>query len=438
MANFRIAIMAQHTTATTARHRGYHTLLTPYFAAMGLAAGAAFLRAQTPIAPSDVPSARASALLSQGLAELSSHQYLRRQHGTKLIQAALTMQLRAIIHAGGPERAARLIKILKFNINLDNWTVAVLKLPQARRAAMFEWGIQPEVLPLVGAAFSARPDVRASSAAGLAKIPGANSDWMLRRLLADSHRLVYLSTLAALWDRQPSARIVAIIFHRAVGGNVNFNGLVTRRIVPFNGHKIVVVRFSNYWQQVQDGQYAVQLLVHWHPTELKTLLVTLTQKFAGTSDANNILQRQSMMQGRNFIALFRLYKPAAAAPYLLNLIGRPETNEINFVFNGQNIHWDNRTIPLYLLTLLTGHKPQHYHFFKTALYGGSWLFNTRAQEHGAIKEMREFWKKRGVTPIPEISTSAARPATTTAPATRAAPATLPAAIPASRPMPPHG
>ncbi len=131
---------------------------------------------------------------------------------------------------------------------------------------------------------------------------------------------------------------------------------------------------------------------------------------ARRSGANDILQNPSMLQGRNFIALFSQYKPLLAAPYLLNLISRPQTNQINFVFNGQSVHWDNRTIPLYLLVLLSGHKPQHYHFFKSALYGGSWLFNTQAQEETTIKAMLKFWKQRGITPVPPIQPGASKPA----------------------------
>ena len=262
--------------------------------------------------------------------------------------------------------------------------MAVIKLPQAKRMAMFNWGIQPAVLPLVGAAFARRAVIRASSAEGLAKISGSNSNWILDRLLGDQRRVVYLSTMAALWDRKPSAKMVQIVFHRAVGNMTMYSGATTRQVVHFNGQPIYIMHFVNYWQQAQDGQYAAQLLEHWHPDHLKSMLVNFTEKMARQSGANDILQNPSMLQGRNFIELFSQYKPLLAAPYLLNLICRPQTNQINFVFNGQSVHWDNRTIPLYLLVLLSGHKPQHYHFFKSALYGGSWLFNTQVQEETTI------------------------------------------------------
>ena len=369
------------------------------------------IQAQTSAAaPSVATSARASALLAKGLKDLNSERYAIRQRATKIIQTALGMQLQAIVNAGGPEQATRLIKLLDFNINLDRWTMAVIKLPQAKRMAMFNWGIQPAVLPLVGAAFARRAVIRASSAEGLAKISGSNSNWILDRLLGDQRRVVYLSTMAALWDRKPSAKMVQIVFHRAVGNMTMYSGATTRQVVHFNGQPIYIMHFVNYWQQAQDGQYAAQLLEHWHPDHLKSMLVNFTEKMARQSGANDILQNPSMLQGRNFIELFSQYKPLLAAPYLLNLICRPQTNQINFVFNGQSVHWDNRTIPLYLLVLLSGHKPQHYHFFKSALYGGSWLFNTQVQEETTIKAMLKFWKQRGVSPVPPIEPGSNKPA----------------------------
>ena len=360
--------------------------------------------------PSVATSARASALLAKGLKDLSSERYAIRQRATKIIQTALGMQLQAIVNAGGPEQATRLIKLLDFNINLDRWTMAVIKLPQEKRMAMFNWGIQPAVLPLVGAAFARRAVIRASSAEGLAKISGSNSNWILDRLLGDQRRVVYLSTMAALWDRKPSAKMVQIVFHRAVGNMTMYSGATTRQVVHFNGQPIYIMHFVNYWQQAQDGQYAAQLLEHWHPDHLKSMLVNFTEKMARQTGANDILQNPSMLQGRNFIELFSQYKPLLAAPYLLNLICRPQTNQINFVFNGQSVHWDNRTIPLYLLVLLSGHKPQHYHFFKSALYGGSWLFNTQVQEETTIKAMLKFWKQRGIAPVPPIQPGSNKPA----------------------------
>ncbi len=360
--------------------------------------------------PSVATSARASALLAKGLKDLSSERYAIRQRATKIIQTALGMQLQAIVNAGGPEQATRLIKLLDFNINLDRWTMAVIKLPQEKRMAMFNWGIQSAVLPLVGAAFARRAVIRASSAEGLAKISGSNSNWILDRLLGDQRRVVYLSTMAALWDRKPSAKMVQIVFHRAVGNMTMYSGATTRQVVHFNGQPIYIMHFVNYWQQAQDGQYAAQLLEHWHPDHLKSMLVNFTEKMARQTGANDILQNPSMLQGRNFIELFSQYKPLLAAPYLLNLICRPQTNQINFVFNGQSVHWDNRTIPLYLLVLLSGHKPQHYHFFKSALYGGSWLFNTQVQEETTIKAMLKFWKQRGIAPVPPIQPGSNKPA----------------------------
>jgi hypothetical protein len=418
--------------APATRKNIFCTLAATLAALTGAVAISKPLQAQTPSAHSYAAvSGQASVLLAKGLRDLSSERYAVRQKATRIIQTALGLQLQAMINAGGPEQATRLIKLLDFNINLDRWTMAVIKLPRKKRMAMFDWGIQPAVLPLVGAAFARRADVRATAATGLAKLSGPNSNWILDRLLGDPRRVVYLTAMAALWDHKPSARMVQIVFRRAVGNMTMYSGATTRQLVQFNGQKIYIMHFVNYWQQAQDGQYAAQLLEHWHPVQLKAMLMNFTEKLARNTGANDILQNPSMLQGRNFIHLFTQYKPLLAAPYLLNLISRPQTNQINFMFNNQSVHWDNRTIPLYLLVLLSGHKPQHYHFFKSALYGGSWLFNTQVQEETTIKAMLKFWKQRGVVPIPPIEPGAKPPAQAPVPGPGlAVPATSITAIPA--------
>ena len=348
--------------------------------------------------------------LEEALTDLSSDRYAVRQRASAAIRKDLAGQLGAIIQAVGPEKKNRLIKLLRFDSQLSRWARAVLALPPRQRAAMFAWGLQSKVLPWAAGAFSLRSTRRAVAARRLAKIPGSQADWLLQRLLASGHRLVYLSAMAAVWDRPPTPAMVRIVWRRAFStGNPMPPYDANQRSVWFHGRRIFVPKNVNFWQQTQDSGFARQLLAHWKPPELAELLVDFLRSAEQTRPLENPFSNPGMMQIPNYIRLFRLYKPPAAAPYLLRLLATPPFNNINFNFNNIPLHWDNHLTPLYLLILAAGQDPAKYHFYRSNLYGGRWLLHTQREENKDIKKMISWWKKRGV--LAWTPATGARPAT---------------------------
>ena len=341
---------------------------------------------------------KATTRLEEALTDLSSDRYAVRQRVSAAIRKDLAGQLRAIIQAVGPEKKNRLIKLLRFDSQLLRWARAVLALPPRQRAAMFAWGLQSKVLPWAAGAFSSRSMRRAAAARRLAKISGSQADWILQRLLASTHRLVYLSAMAAIWNRRPSPAMVRIVWRRAFSTGIPMPPYdANQRGVLFHGRRIFVPKIVNFWRQTQDSGYARQLLTHWKPPELTELLVDFIRSAAQTRHPENPFSNPGMMQIPNYIRLFRLYKPPAAAPYLLRLLATPPLNNINFNFNNIPLHWDNHITPLYLLILTAGQDPAKYHFYRSNLYGGRWLVHTQTEENKDIKTMIAWWKRRGVT-----------------------------------------
>jgi hypothetical protein len=344
----------------------------------------------------------------QALVDLSSDQYETRQKAQLEIQRILGAQFAAMINAVGseqPEQQARLQTLLTINANLSRWAMAVLQLPPDKREATFQWGLRPEVLPLAAGAFSPDPMQRASVVSGIAKLSDPNSNWLLETLLGDPERVVYLTAMDAVWDRKPTDQMVRILWQKAVGNGVFSPPQIIPNFVDFRGQRIQIQQFIYYWDMVSDGGYAEQVLEHWNPPLLSSLLVDFTHHMADHRIvASNFFAGPGMILARNYAALLSLCKPHGAVPYLLSLVGSPINNSVNLQFNGKAVHWDDQTIIVYLLVVLSNQDPEKFHFYKSPLYGGTWLVETQAQEAAAIKAISDWWKQQGVTAASALPT----------------------------------
>ncbi|HMD55450.1 MAG TPA: hypothetical protein VKJ65_12955, partial [Phycisphaerae bacterium] len=339
--------------------------------------------------------------MQQALSDLSSDRYETRQKAQQELQQAMGEQFAAMVGAAGtalPEQQTRLQELLTMNANLSRWAMAVLTLPPQQREAMFEWGLEPAILPLASGAFSPDPMMRASVVHAIGKLSDSNSDWLLETLLKDPERVVYLSAMDAVWDRKPTDQMVHILWEKAVGNGTFSPPAVAPIYVDFRDQKIQIQEFVYYWDMVSDGGYAEQVLEHWNPPLLSSLLVDFTHHLANhPSIASNFFAGPGMILARNYAQLLSLTKPPDVAEYLLNLVGTPVNNAVNLQFNGRAVHWDDHTIILYLLVMLSGQDPGKYHFYRSPLYGGTWLVETQAQEDADIKAICAWWLQHGVT-----------------------------------------
>ncbi len=360
------------------------------------------------------PTATELAQFKQGLSELGRSQYAARQAGSAALRQALARLMVRMIRVTGPERQARVAHLLRYQEQLTRWARAVLHLPLQERLQMLQWGIKPKLLPLVAGAFSYHQQRRADVAHALAKIPGRNADWLLTRLLNDRHRLVYLTTMDALWNRQPTPAMIKSVWHRAVilGTPFSFQQSVQHMAV-FRGKNIPIITYNNtYWMQVQEGAYATQLLQHWKPRNLSHLIVHLLAQMCRLPPAQNIFSTPYTVTAKDLTRLLLLAKPAPAEPYLLFLIHQPMSQNFMFNFNNKPGHLSNRTLPLYLLIKFAGQNPATYQIYHTPLYGGTWALESVARENAAIKKITAWYAKHKITACTQAQLHApAKPST---------------------------
>lgn len=345
------------------------------------------------------PTATLLAQFELGLRDLGRSQYAARQAGSAALRQALARLMARMIRVSGPERQARIAHLLRYQEELTRWARAVLHLPLKERLKMLQWGIRPKILPLVAGAYSYHQQCRASVAHALAKIPGRNADWLLSRLVNDPHRLVYLTTMDALWNRQPTPAMIKSVWHRAVilGTPSSFQQAVQHMAV-FRGRKIPLIQSNNtYWTQVQGGVYATDLLEHWKPKNLSHLVVHLLAQMCRQPPVQNIFNTPYTVMAKDLTKLLLLAKPAQVEPYLLFLIHQPMSQNLMFIFNNRPGRFSNRTLPLYLLIKLAGKDPVAYHLYRTPVYGGVWAIGTLQQENAAIKKITAWYAKHKIT-----------------------------------------
>ncbi len=340
-----------------------------------------------------------SPTLAAALRDLSSDQYQTRQKGNREIQQFLAGQMANMIQAVGPEKGNRVTKILRFNVEVSRWAKAVLSLPVARRAAMFQWGLSAKRINTVAKAFSPHPSVRAAAARGIALWKGANADWLLLRLLSDTHRLVYLAAMDALWNRRPTVAMVHVVWLKVIANGGQFIPYnPAGRFVMFHGQKITVPKTNNFWLQLQDSVYAEQLMAHWNPPALPGLLTAAARHAAENPNGPlaNLFANPGNAQVLGYIRLFQLAKPVAAVPYFLHLLNVPGKFGSQMNFNNTPTYWDSRTNVVYLLSMTTGRKPLTLGFFHSPFFGGRWLFHNKGSQDKAIKTLMKFFNEKHV------------------------------------------
>ncbi len=350
-------------------------------------------------------------LFERGMKNLSSQKYATRQAGSADLRQALALLVARMMQAGGPERTARVDHLLTYQGDLTRWARSLLHLPVKKRLALLQWGLAPQRLPLVAGVFSHNPQRRADAAHPLAKISGSYTDWLLERLLRDSHRLVYITAMDAVWNRKPTPAMVKTLWRRAVLMGMSPYFQQNRQYtVIFRGQHIIIQDFNqNYWMQLQDGTLAARELAHWKPPQLSILVRQYLAQVCRVPQMQSVVNQPNGVQAKNFAKLAKGLKRSMVAPYLLYLLKRPMTMNMNFNFNNTLAHLSNRTLPLLLLVKMAGLSPATYHFYKVMPFGGVWGLGTIAQENQGIKKITAWYAQHGIKPVNPAHPAAAKP-----------------------------
>ena len=180
--------------------------------------------------------------------------------------------------------------------------------------------------------------------------------------------------------------------------------------VMFHGQRVLIQDFNqNYWVQLQDGTLAAQELAHWKPPQLSILVRQYLAQVCRMPQMQSVLSQPNGVQAKNFAILAKGLKRSMVAPYLLYLLKRPMTINMNFNFNNTMVHLSNRTLPLLMLVKMAGLSPAKYHFSKIIPFGGVWGLGTIAQENEDIKKITAWYAKHGIKPVNLAHPAASKP-----------------------------
>ena len=354
--------------------------------------------------------------LPQGMANLTSPVYARRQAGSRMIRLVATTMIRALLEVPGKRNGHVVRQLLTYQRNLTRCTTALLRLPLAQRLALMHWAVSSHQLSSVAAAFSPQAGVREQAVRALATMAGGTVNPVFQLLLNDRNMAVRITTLDVLWKRRPAPAILRTVWWRAFILGPQHPDLAgfPESIVKFRGHIIRIfgpmrmVSGVGPWWGVQDGPLACRLLSHWKPLlpESTNLAVHYLARVCRQAQAKPGQGGLDLMPWQ--IQPFRhaaLLNPRRVAPYLLYLVHRPLPAGIDHLyFNDLLIpkgHFaSNRTLPLEMLVWLAHQKIATYHLsiFTVELNGGIPILTSggKAQEAQDIKRMTRWFAAQGI------------------------------------------
>ena len=162
----------------------------------------------------------------------------------------------------------QLRSVLRYNARLGRWAGAVMTFPRSGRVALFNWGLRSANLSIVNHVFSRWSVQRIAALHALAKIPGADADAIILRLLHDRVFAVRLAVMAALYDRRPTSAEMALL--RRWVTEKSLNGLAKPRrwkMFLFGRDAVnaapVLYRMNRQNNVIDTRQFAAAVLARW-------------------------------------------------------------------------------------------------------------------------------------------------------------------------------
>jgi hypothetical protein len=353
------------------------------------------------------PAAQAlSPAVQAAITDLSSEDFKTREGALKRLQVAMGEQMRALVRSDDPEVQSRLISLLQFNDGLTRWMIDIYKLPAEERTAQLNFGLQPDMIPVLALAFSADPDKRVEGVKALAKIDKPEATALLAKMLSDPDRLVYIAAMEAVWDKKPTNEIVDALWDRAVeagmtayrgGGvaavvqNVKFRG----KVIP--GHNFID---NSYIRRQQDAGIACDVLVNLKAPQVAAKLKTFLGGYEKAMDGTNPNVSFWMYTGnsepmRNVFRLIEAYKSKDVIGTLYRIATGPVRQRQQGQMNNEKYFMSNRTMALGTVLGLTGQNLEDYKVKRLANLGNMWTSPTEADEEAAVKKLKEWWAVNG-------------------------------------------
>jgi hypothetical protein len=353
------------------------------------------LCAATPSTQSSLPPDIAAALHL-----LSSDEFSVREKALRDLERLLGRQTEALLSPADPESKARVASLLEFNEGLSAWVLQTLKLPEEQRRRMLEFGLRPELLPVVSRLGSPSPAVRAEGVRELAQISDPMVNEVLAPLLDDPDRAVYVAAMEAAWDRPPTDGIVDRLWDRAVESGFSIYAPQPNQQpdVMFRGEVLGPTFYDNAaYRRMQDSNVATDVLIHLNPPQMTGKLKKFLERVVKAYQSPNPRDARIWMFGpnslpmKNVYAMLRAYRSKESLPALYRLATSPLVQPFNGQMNNLRYFWSNRTYPLALLLELTDQQPADYKLSRLGRPQGTWAFANQADEDAAIKKLQTWW-----------------------------------------------
>ncbi|MGN6368417.1 MAG: hypothetical protein ACTHN5_09170 [Phycisphaerae bacterium] len=362
--------------------------------------------AATPLcaAPPTTPPATQPALtpaLEAALHQLSSQEFSTRERALADLERLLGQQTQALLSPADPESKARVASLLEFNEGLSAWVLQTLKLPEENRRKLLEFGLRPEMLPIVARLGSPVGTIRAEGVRELAAVSDPMVNEVLAPLLDDNDRSVYVAAMEVAWDRPPTDTLVNHLWERAVeaGFNIYAPQQNQQPEVMFRGQPLGPTFFDNAaYRRMQDSNVATDVLIHLNAPQITPKLIAFLHRVVKAYGSANLRDARIWMYGpnslpmKNIYAMLKAYRSKETLPALFRLATAPLVQPFNGQINNMRYFWSNRTYPLALLLELTDQDPSEYKLSRLARPQGTWAFANQADEDAAIKKLQTWWE----------------------------------------------
>ena len=354
------------------------------------------LCAATPATQPSLPPA-----IEAALHQLSSDEFSAREKALRDLETLLGQQTAALLSPADPESKARVASLLEFNEALSAWVLQTLKLPEEQRHRMLEFGLRPEVLPVVSRLGLPVPGVRVVVVRELGAISDAMVDEVLAPLLDDVDRGVYVAAMEVAWDRPATDGIVDRLWDRAVEAGFSIYAPQPNQQpdVMFRGEVLGPTFYDNVaYKRMQDSIVATDVLILLNPPLLTGKLKTFMERVVKAYQSPNPRDARIWMFGpnslpmKNVYAMLRAYRSRESLPALYRLATSPLVQPFNGQMNNLRYFWSNRTYPLALLLELTDQQAADYKLSRLARPQGTWAFANQGEEEAAIKKLQTWWE----------------------------------------------
>ncbi len=339
--------------------------------------------------------------IEAALHQLSSEEYATREKALRDLEKLLGQQTEALLSPTGPETKARVASLLEFNEGLSAWVLQALKMPEEKRKKLLEFGLRPEMLPVVARLGSPMASVRVEGLKELAEVSDPMVNEVLAPLLDDVDRSVYVAAMEVAWDRPATDVIVDRLWDRAVeaGFDIYAPQQNQQADVVFRGQVLGPTFFDNAaYRRMQDSNIAADVLIHLNAPQVTTKLKAFLQRVVTAYKSPNLRDARIWMFGpnslpmKNVFAMLREYRSKETLPGLYRLATGPLVQPFNGQVNNLRYFWSNRTYPLALLLEMTDQQAADYKLTQLARPQGTWAFANQVDEDAAIKKLQTWWE----------------------------------------------